>query len=145
MPTEENKAVIRRLEEALNTGRIDAGLDLFADPLTFNGQPASRDLIRQLRTILWTAVPDIRWTLEQLIAEGDWVAARWTVRGTHTGDFVHPTLGTAPASGGALQLTYMDYYRIVAGQIAEGWEVRDALAMLQQLGALPAPPSAPAR
>ena len=144
MSLEENKRVIRKLEAALNAGRVDAGLDLFADPLTFNGQPASRELIRQLRTILWTAVPDIQWKLEQLIAEGEWVAARWTVRGTHTGEFVHPALGSGPASGGAFQMTYMDHYRIVAGQIAEGWEVRDALAMLQQLGAIPAPGAAPA-
>jgi predicted ester cyclase len=132
---EENKAVIRALEAAINAGRVEAGLDLFADAVTFNGRRAGPDLIRQLRTILTTAVPDARWTLEHLIAEGEWVAVRRTLRGTHTGELVHPALGTVPASGRAIELTYLDHYRIADGRIAEVWEVRDGLALLQQLGA----------
>ena len=139
MSTEENKAVIRRQAEALNAGRVDAGLDLFTDPCLYNGQPISRPVIQQLRTILWSAVPDVRWTLEQMIAEGEWVAVRWTMRGTHTGDFVHPTMGTGPASGNPVTVTYLDHYRIVGGQIAEVWEVRDGLSLQQQFGIIPAP------
>ena len=137
MPTEENKAVIRRLEEALNTGRTDAGLDLFADPCLFNGQSISPQVIPQIRAPAWAAIPDIRWTLEQMIAEGEWVAVRWSVRGTHTGDFAHPTLGSAPASGNSIAVSFMDHYRIAGGQIAEGWEVGDRLTLLQQLGVIP--------
>jgi predicted ester cyclase len=110
MSIEENTAVIRKQEAALNAGRVDAGLDLFTDPFIFNGQQVSRQVIQQLRTILWSAVPDLRWTLEQVIAEGDWVAVRWTMRGTHTGDFVHPTMGSAPASGNPVTVTYVDHY-----------------------------------
>ncbi len=99
MSLEETKALIRRHEAALNSGRVEAGLELFADPCLFNGQPISREVIRQMRTILWTAAPDVRWIAEHLVAEGDWVAVRWTMRGTHTGEFVHPTWGSAPASG----------------------------------------------
>ncbi len=139
MSTEENKAVIRRLEEALNAGRVDAGLDLFTESCSYNGQQVGRELIRQLRTILWSAVPDVRWTLEQLIAEGEWVSARWTMRGTHTGDFVHPTLGTGPASGKSIAVTYLDHYRIEGGRIAETWEVRDGFILQQQFGIVPAP------
>ena len=139
MPTEENKAIIRRLEEALNTGRVEAGLDLFADPCIFNGQEISPQVIPQIRAPLWVAVPDVRWTLEQMIAEGEWVAVRWSVRGTHTGDFAHPTLGSAPASGNLVAVSYMDHYRIASGQIAEGWEVGDRLTLLQQLGVILAP------
>lgn len=139
MSTEENKVIVRRLEAALNAGRVEADLDLFTDPLLFNGQQIGRDLIRQLRAILWTAVPDVRWTLEEMIAEGEWVAVRWTMRGTHTGPFAHPTLGSAPASGKPVTVTYIDHYRMAGGQIAEGWEVRDGFSLLQQLGVLPAP------
>lgn len=143
MSIEETKAVIRRQEAALNAGRVDAGLDLFADPCIFNGQPIGAQVIPQLRTPLWAAVPDVRWTLEQMIAEGEWVAVRWTMRGTHTGEFIHPTLGSAPASGNPVAVTYLDHYRIVGGQIAEVWEVRDGVSLQQQLGVYPSPQQAP--
>lgn len=139
MSAEENKTVIRRLEEALNAGRPDAGLDVWAENLTFNGQTISPQTVAQIRAPLWTAVPDVRWTLERMIAEGDWVAVLWTMRGTHTGDFAHPVFGAAAASGKAIQMSYMDHYRIADGRIAEAWEVRDALALLQQLSVIPTP------
>lgn len=139
MSVEENKAIVRRLEEALNAGRADAGLELWAEDLRLNGQPIGPQAVARLRAPLWAAVPDIRWTLERVIAEGAWVAVRWSVHGTHTGDFAHPVFGAAPASGRAIQMSYMDHYRIADGRIAEAWEVRDALALLQQLGVIPAP------
>jgi hypothetical protein len=60
MSTEDARATIGRQEEALNAGRVDAGLALFADPGLYNGQPIGRQAIQQLRTILWSAVPDVR-------------------------------------------------------------------------------------
>jgi len=136
---EENKAVVRKLEEALNAGRADAGLEVWAEDLVFNGRRISPQAIAQLRAPLWDAVPDLRWTMEQLVAEGDWVAVRSTMRGTHTGDFAHPAFGSAPASGRAVEMLYLDHYRVVDGKIAEAWEARDALTLLQQLGVIPAP------
>lgn len=143
MSAEENKAVIHRLKAALNAGRADAGLELWDDGLVLNGQRISPQTVAQLRAPLWAAVPDVRWTMEQLVAEGDWVAVRWTMRGTHTGDFAHPVFGAAPASGRAIQMLYLDHYRIVDGKIAEAWEARDALTLMQQLGVIP-PPGPPA-
>jgi steroid delta-isomerase-like uncharacterized protein len=139
MSIEENKALIRQQEAALNAGRVDAGLELWADDLVFNGHPISPQTIAQIRAPLWEAVPDVRWTLERIIAEDDWAAVQWTMRGTHTGDFTHPAFGSAPASGKTLRMTYMDHYRIVDGRIAEAWEVRDALTLLQQLSVIPSP------
>jgi hypothetical protein len=57
----------------------------------------------------------------------------------HTGDFTHPTFGSGPASGRAIDMMYLDHYRIVDGKIAEAWEARDALTLLQQLGVIPTP------
>jgi steroid delta-isomerase-like uncharacterized protein len=131
---EENKALIHQLSTALNSDGIDARLELFADPCLYNGQPIERQVIRQMRTILWTAAPDVQWIAEHLFAEGDWVAVRWTMRGTHTGPFDHPTLGSGPASGKPVAVTYLDHYRIADGQIAEVWEMRDGLALRQQFG-----------
>ena len=93
----ENKALIRRHEAALNSGDVDAGLELFAEACLYNSQPISRDVIRYMRTILWTAAPDVQWIAEHTFAEGAWVAVRWTMRGTHTGEFVHPAWGSASA------------------------------------------------
>jgi predicted ester cyclase len=134
MSPEEPKALISRHEAALNSGNVGAGLELFADPCLFNGQPIGRDVVRQMRTILWTAAPDARWIAEHLFAEGDWVAVRWTMRGTHMGEFVHPAWGSAPASGMPVALTYLDHYRIADGQIVEIWEVRDGLSLQEQFG-----------
>jgi hypothetical protein len=61
------------------------------------------------------------------------------MRGTHTGEFVHPTRGSAPASSKPVTLTYLDHYRIADGQIAETWEVRDGLSLQDQFGLVAAP------
>ena len=145
MSVEENTAVMRRLEAALNAGRADAGLALWAEQLWVNGQLMDAQTLVQLGARLWAAVPDIRWRAARIIAEGEWVAVHWSMHGTHTGDFAHPTFGTAPASGRTIQLTYMDHYRISDGRITEVWEVRDALALLQQFGLLSLPGTPPAR
>ena len=139
MSTEENKAVAHRLGEALTSGGVAAGLDFFTDPWVLNGQQLDRQALLQIRAALWSALPDIPWTIEHAIAEGDWVAVRWSVRGTHTGDFAHPALGTAPASGKPVAFAVMDHYRIEGGQIAEVLEVSDRMTLLQQLGVVPPP------
>ena len=128
-------------------GRLDCDLHgcqcgYFGDPrraCTCAPGAIGREIIRQLRTVLWTAAPDVRWIAEHIFGEGDWVAVRWTMRGTHTGDFVHPTWGSAPASGKPVALTYLDHYRIADGQIAETWEVRDGLSLQDQFGLVAAP------
>ena len=66
-------------------------------------------------------------------------AVRWTMRGTHTGEFAHPTWGSAPASGKPVEVTYLDHYRVADGLIAECWEVRDGLSLQQQFGITVAP------
>jgi predicted ester cyclase len=139
MSSEENKALIRQHEAALNSGQIDAGLELFADPVPYNGHPIGRDAIRQMRAILWAAAPDARWVAEHVFAEGEWVAVRWTMRGTHTGEFVHPAWGSASASGQPVAVTYLDHYRVAGGRIAEVWEVRDGLSLQEQFSIIAAP------
>lgn len=141
MAPEETKALIRRHEAALNSGRVDAGLELFAEPCQYNGHPIDRKVIQQMRTVLWTAAPDVSWIAEHVFAEGDWVAVRWRMRGTHTGEFVHPAWGSPPASGKPVAVTYLDHYRIADGQIAEVWEVRDGLSLQEQFGIVAAPGS----
>lgn len=78
--------------------------------------------------------PDFRYTVEDEIAEGNWVVHRWTVRGTHEGAFqvVSPT-------GKQVKITGISIYRIASGKLVEGWTNADMLDLMQQLDALPAP------
>ena len=89
---------------------------------------------KQLITMVLAAFPDIHFTIENLVAGGDTVAGRYTLRGTHNGEW----LGIPPTHK-AVTLTVMEIYRIADGKIAEQWVILDALGMLQQLGVIPAP------
>jgi predicted ester cyclase len=79
-----------------------------------------------------TAFPDGAITVDDQIAEGDFVATRWTGRGTNTGDFMG-----IPATGRQVTVEGISYERIVDGQAREGWIIWDTFAMMQQLGAVP--------
>ena len=80
------------------------------------------------------AFPEMRFTTDAVIAEGDLVAARWHVSATHQGDH----LGM-PATGRFARWTGMSVYRMRDGRIVEDWVETDRLSMLQQLGLAPAP------
>jgi predicted ester cyclase len=72
--------------------------------------------------------------LDALVCEGDLVAKRWTFRGTHTGDYMG-----LPATGRQVVMAGITIYQVVGGQVRETWWNYDALGMMQQLGAIPAP------
>jgi steroid delta-isomerase-like uncharacterized protein len=145
--SEENKALVRRwFEEVWNRGRAEAIDELFAADGTAHGLadetgaplrgPAGfKPFFHKLRDSL----PDTQVIVEDLVAEGDKVAARCSVRGTHRGD----TLGFA-ATGRAVEFTGICIVRLRGGQIVEAWNNFDFMAMFQQLGALqlcaPSPP-----
>ena len=76
-----------------------------------------------------SAIPDMKTEAEEPLAVGDRVAARWTATGTHTGD----QLGF-PATQQKLRVSGMSFARIENGRIAEGWNIWDRLAFMQQLG-----------
>jgi steroid delta-isomerase-like uncharacterized protein len=77
--------------------------------------------------------PDIQWTLEELIAEGDKVAARFTMRGTHQGTFFG-----VPPTGKKITVQALNIYRFADGQIVEERGQPDLLELLKQIGAIPA-------
>jgi predicted ester cyclase len=83
---------------------------------------------------IFAGFPDITNTLDEIVAEDDLVAVRWTARGTHTGEF----MGLAP-TGKAIQLSAITMERVVDGKRVEGWAVADQLGLMRQLGAIPAP------
>ena len=77
--------------------------------------------------------PDLHFTVEDQIAEGDMVVTRWTARGTHTGEFQ-----SIPATGKAIRVAGTDIDRVIDGKSVECWAHVDELGLMQQLGAVAA-------
>lgn len=80
---------------------------------------------------------DSQATIEEIVAEGELVVTRWTVRGTHAGEW----RGIAP-TGKPVTITGMTIHRVVGGKITELWAEEDWLGVMQQIGALPTPAAA---
>jgi steroid delta-isomerase-like uncharacterized protein len=132
---EENKALIRRLvEEGWNKRNLALVDELYADCVYHS--PATGEIkgeaLKQFLASMLAAFPDIRFTIEDLVAEGDKLVTRWSCTGTHLGELV----GLAP-TGKQVTFSGMAIIRIVDGKIVEQWEESDALGILQQLGAVP--------
>jgi steroid delta-isomerase-like uncharacterized protein len=137
--SEENKALIRRwFEEVWNKGREEAIDEMFAAEGIGHGLVEEGDKImrgpadfkpffRKFRS----AFPEIEVVVEDVVAEGDKVAARCTVRGKHQSD----SLGFA-ATGKSTEFTGITIVRIERGQIVEAWNNFDFMRMFKQLGAL---------
>ncbi len=140
MTTEErNKAAFCRLyEEGMNRGLLDVADELihpdFRDHEAHPGASSGPESMRQLITMLRTAFPDLRFTIESLIAEDDTVAGRLTMHGTHEG----PLMGMPP-TGRPVQQAHMHFVRLRDGKAIEHWGVRDDAGMMRQLGVAPPP------
>ena len=76
--------------------------------------------------------PDVQWTLEETVIEGDVIAARYTMRGTHRGPFFG-----MPPTGKAIVVQALNIYRLSVGKIVSEVGQPDLLGLLQQIGALP--------
>jgi predicted ester cyclase len=128
MSVEENKAMVRREQEELwnHTGNLDAAHELFA--------PEQAEAARQEAADFRRGFPDVVSTIVDLIAEGDMVAARWSSRATHLGEYA----GVAP-TGKEVEFTGISVYRIEGGRIAESWTEEDELGLMRQIGAVPEP------
>ena len=135
-----NKQIGQRvLVELWGEGKLQVADELYAPDYVDHvgrGPEASRVVgpagIKQAVTLFRTAFPDLRYTVEAQIAEGELVLSRFSASGTQTGPF----LG-APPSGRSVSYTGMDLNRIVHGRIVESCVNYDALALLQQLGLVP--------
>lgn len=133
--SEKTKALVRNFVEAINAQDWPLMHDLVADGFTRHstagGEPgiSSREHLIAFLESEYVTFPDATEVLEDLVAEGDKVAARHRFRGTQMGP-----LGKYPASRRVLEATYLAIYRIEDGRIAEAWAEWDNLDGLQQLG-----------
>ncbi|TET40562.1 MAG: ester cyclase [Dehalococcoidia bacterium] len=136
MSIEENNAIARRWnDEIYDKGSLAAIDELFATNFVWHYAPPGvapdREGYKQENvTNLRASFADIQCTIEDMVAEEDKVAVRWTWHGTHTGEF----WGIAP-TGKQVTITGINVLRIVGGKIVEEWGESDFLGFMQQLGA----------
>ena len=131
MSTEQNKILVRRyFEQVVNRVDRAAADELVAPNLVFNSpytpQPTQdRESFLQMLTAVHAAFPDFNLVDHDLIAEGDQIASRWTVYGTHDGE-----LAGMPPSRKKVAITGLSIYRIANGKIVEGWVQDDTIQQL---------------
>ena len=133
MSTEENKALIRRFfEKGPSGGDLAAANDLLADDFALHTPLPSAPGIQGMDDVITAcraAFEHLNVTVEDMVAEGDRVAARFTARGVHRGVFMG-----LPATGKPITMTGMEIFRIENGKIAELWGEANLLGLMQQLG-----------
>jgi steroid delta-isomerase-like uncharacterized protein len=98
------------------------------------GIPIGREGVKVLTTMLRSAFPDFKATIDDIVAESDKVVIRMTWSGTHKGEFMG-----MPATGKRMSIGVIDIIRVSRGKVVEHWGQMDAMGMMQQLGAIPAP------
>lgn len=136
MSAETNKAlVLASIDEGWNARHLAIFDQLLHPDLVDHsipsGLPATREGAKQLATYVWRAFPDLRFTIEDQIAEGNKVTTRWTARGAHS----RPLLAITP-TGRQVVVTGIRIDRILHEQIRETWAEMDQLGMLMQLGVI---------
>ena len=141
MSAEENKALARRSWEIVAKASLETLEDALEEVYahTFVMHEPDEDVrgiegLTQFVSMIRSALPNLRITLEEDIAEGDKVVSRWRAQGTHQGEL----MGIAP-TGNEVAITGITIHRIEDGKIVEEWENWDALGLMQQIGAVPAP------
>jgi steroid delta-isomerase-like uncharacterized protein len=134
-----NKELLRRFyDEVINGRNLDLIDELLADDFVeheeFPGIPPTREGVKQTFAMFYAAFPDIHFRVDDLVAEGDLVAARVTVTGTHQGEFMG-----IPATGRSVEIDVMDFVSYRDGKGTAHWGVSDMVSLLQQLGVMPPP------
>jgi steroid delta-isomerase-like uncharacterized protein len=137
---EENKAVIRRWIEAYNERDLEAEADVLAPGFVAHvpaapGPLEGLEAWRRFSGPFAEAFPDLRLTVEDVMSDGEKVAARVAFRGTHRGE----EFQGIPPSGKEVAFTSMEFNRVVGGKVEEYWVELDLLGLMQQLGAVPSP------
>jgi predicted ester cyclase len=131
--SEDNKKAVRACFENASQGNFDALDEILAPdyvlhPEEVRGREGLQAMVEGYRS----ALSGLRVTIDQQFTEGDYVATRFTISGTHDGDL----MGT-PATGNPVAFTGITISRCEGGRIVEEWEITDAVGLLRQVGALP--------
>lgn len=135
--TSENKELIRRIEDAINDRDSDAIADIYAENFVFHGELEDLHGLDEFNNYLqglYDAFPDLTITIEEVVAEDDMAAVRYTGTGTHEQEYkgVEPT-------GEEVTISGMRIARIEDGKITEAWGQTSNLSLLAQLGVVEPP------
>ena len=143
MSVEQDKALVRQfIDEIFNRGNMSMVDELFAADFVEHeelppGIPRDREGVIQLTSMLRSAFPDFTATIDDIIAEGDKVVIRQTWSGTQKGEFMG-----IPPTGKSVSIGVIDIIRMADGKVTEHWGQMDSMGMMQQLGVIPAGPTA---
>jgi predicted ester cyclase len=133
----ENKTIVRRVKEEATNRRNFSIFDELLSPefVDHEAGPNSSgpEGEKELLSTVADAFPDWRWDIEDMVAEGDKVVTRYVARGTHRGEF----MGASP-TGEEVAVTGINVVRLEGEKIVESWGNSDQLAMLRQIGMVPA-------
>ena len=130
----------RWLTEVWGEGRYEVLAELFADDVVDHnalpGQPPGRAGDEWAARAVRKAFPDLRFTIDVVFADGEWVTGRWTMTGTHTGvlDFFD-----LPPTGRPVTISGQEIFRVREGKVVEVFHLEDTGTMLEQLGLTPPP------
>ncbi len=133
--SEQNKRIVARLaDEFWNKQNFDHTDQLFAHDAVYHndGVALSYAEVKAAFMAVRQAFPDMRLSIDDLLAEGDKVALRWTATGIHRNELIG-----IPATNRPITMTGLTIYRFREGQIVEAWSNSDSLGMLKQLGVVP--------
>jgi steroid delta-isomerase-like uncharacterized protein len=139
MAGESNERLMQRFTEFINSASEELADELIAPDATFH-VPGRSEPVRgpsgylEIIGMMREGFPNIRWTLEEMVSEGDKVAARFTMRGTHEGPFFG-----VPPTGRDIEVQALNLYHLSEGKIAGERGHPDMLGLLGQIGALPEP------
>jgi steroid delta-isomerase-like uncharacterized protein len=138
MSAEENKMIARRCFDTITQKNFDAIDQMYAPTYVRHDpdspQVRSREDYRRYLTGLCTTFPDLQFTVEDLVAEGDKVVCRFSIFGTHS----YPWRGL-PATGKQVMITGVNISHIVESKVVEDWFNTDIFGLAQQLGVIPSP------
>ena len=140
MSAEENKDIVRRFWEVWEEDNFVDLIDEFLAPDYVNhspgfpDQPTGPEGVKAVVSMFRSGMPDLRVDILDMIAEGDKVATRYTLEGTHEGE-----LFGVPPTGQRLSIKSISVERVLEGKIREHWRITDTLDMMQQLGVIPMP------
>jgi len=139
MSAKENKALTRRFIEEWNKGKTAAMAvidEMYATNFVSHGDKDIRGIknIKQSTSEEFSAFPDQHFTIDDMVAEGDKVAMRITMTGTHKGEYMG-----APPTNKKITIRAITIERFAGGKIVEEWGMYDTLSLMQQLGLAPTP------
>ncbi|MEU3626410.1 hypothetical protein BS329_08910 [Amycolatopsis coloradensis] len=134
MSTEENKDLVQRYIATWNSGDLEGMAEFWSPDMVHHTRMGSHGFESVLTIVsdFMRAFPDLRFTIEDILADGDRVATRMTATGTHTGSYMGKE-----ATGNKVSCSVFGVARVQDGKLVEHWGVTDELHLMEQVGLVP--------